>query len=162
MTLSLKLTAKYVDSFSQNGFYQWVQTREISQILSYFVSCTIQYHTVLIHTVRWWAHVMRESVVTLHIEQLMRQEQWLLTVFNYTMFLSCTSCLYTLWWWLIKQTVEEHDDVMVMELVMLSWLTLFYCYTIGWRYSTWSIARRYTDYQDIVDLLERVGQYMIT
>ena len=32
-------------------------------MLSYFVSCTIQYHTVLIHTVRWWAHVMKESVV---------------------------------------------------------------------------------------------------
>ena len=32
-------------------------------MLSYFVSCTIQYHTVLMHTVRWWARVMRESVV---------------------------------------------------------------------------------------------------
>ena len=29
----------------------------------HFINCTIQYHTVLIHTVRWWAHVMRESVV---------------------------------------------------------------------------------------------------
>ena len=40
-----------------------VTNLEIHNMLSYFISCTIQYHTVLIHTVRWWAHVMRESVV---------------------------------------------------------------------------------------------------
>ena len=32
-------------------------------LISVDVLLLIQYHTVLIHTVRWWAHVMRESVV---------------------------------------------------------------------------------------------------
>ena len=44
--------------------------------------------------------------------------------------------------------------------VCVSWLTLFYCYTIEWQDSTW-FGEKY-NHQDIVDLLERVGQYMIT